>query len=139
MWFLFVQLTRSTQLLYSVSSLDEYSKSVVTNKLLYKWTKTEFHVFVDFFHGEVTIGFHHHLRRRDTAINISEHVVVQPNVCCVTIQRSIWYCYVTICVYYYTFLKVSIYIHNYLSICNASASYRKLIQTQYKTNPFVWW
>ena len=48
---------------------DGYLKSVVLNKLLCLWTKTEFCVFVNFSNSEVTTGSPNHLRRSDTRIN----------------------------------------------------------------------
>ena len=51
-------------------------KSVVANKFLCSWTKTEFHVFVNVSHAEVTTGSDYYLRRKYTRINSSEHEVV---------------------------------------------------------------
>ena len=66
--FLFVQITWSTQLSYSLSPNDDF-KSVVANKILCSWTKTEFCVFVTFSHGEVTTGSDYHFRHCDPRIN----------------------------------------------------------------------
>ena len=48
-------------------------------------------MYVNFSHFEGTTGSDYYLRRSDTAINTLEHVVVQPYICCVTVQRLIWY------------------------------------------------
>ena len=71
MLFLFAQLMRSTQL-----SPGDYLQTVVGNKPLCKWTKTEFPVLVNFSHGGVTRESNNYLRRSDMAINTFEHVVV---------------------------------------------------------------
>ena len=64
MLFLFVQLMLSTKL-----SCNDNLKSVIANKLLCYWTKTEFWVFVTFSHSEVTTASNYHLRCNDTRIN----------------------------------------------------------------------
>ena len=53
-------------------------------------------MFVNFSHGEVTTGSDYYLRRSDTAINTFEHVVEQPNIWCVIVQRTIRYSNITI-------------------------------------------
>ena len=72
-------------------SPGNFWKIIVANKLLHEWTKTEFHVFVNFFNCEAATGFNYYLRHSDTAINTFEHVVVQPYISWVMVQRPIWH------------------------------------------------
>ena len=101
MLFLFALLTRSTQFLYALSFSWRLLQSEVVHKLLCQWTKSDFHVSINFSHGEVTKGSENYLRRRDTCINTFEHMLKSPYVWCVTVQRllgtvtlhwdSLWY------------------------------------------------
>ena len=82
-------------------SPDGYLKSVVTNKLLYLRTKTEFCEFVNFSHAEFTTGFNYYLRHSDTAINTFKHVVAQPYIWCVMVQRHFWCVTLQLSICYY--------------------------------------
>ena len=68
-------------------SSHDYFKSVVANKILCLWTKTEVCVFLTFFHAMVTAGTDYDSKHSNTCINVLFRTVA--------LQRSIWYSSVT--------------------------------------------